>query len=303
MERTGKIIRRSIFTLLKDFHYYTTNPVIILLPFSASALLFQSGSRTKSISLVTRISFLDLNLCRLILSYVFSLPFAVSSLMMAKASIIQYLHRHDHRKPTISSIYKPLVLTYLCNTVLTIIISIATFLLLAVASNFVEKLFGLSSKSPLFVLAAGVVFYMISTNIMIIGNLALVVAGMYECTGYKAILRACLVKKCTNSMALLLALPVNLGLASIHSLFQYRVARAYHLSQRANVSMIVEGWLISNMFSLLIVLDTIACCLIIKSYVSDHFGREQEEICHNQIELVKEDNRISASLHSLDELP
>lgn len=141
-------------------------------------------------------------------------------------------------------------------------------------------------------MAAGVVLYMVLTNAMIIGNLALVVAGMDDCSGYRAIHRAWLVKQGANSMALLLALPINLGFVAIESLFQYRVIRAYHLSRRANASMIVEGWLISIMFSLLIVLDTIACCLIVKSYESDRV----------QIEIVKEDRRISGSLQSLDEL-
>ncbi|KAG8659561.1 uncharacterized protein LOC122721919 [Manihot esculenta] len=302
MERTGKIIRRSIYTLLKDFDYYTTNPIILLLPFSASVLLFQSCSQTKSIFLVARISLLDLNLCQVILSYVFNLPFALTSLMMAKASIILYLDHHNHHKRSVSSLYKPLVLTYLCNTVQTIIISTATFLLLVFASNFVENLLGLSSRNPLFVLASRVVFCMVLSDSMIIGNLAVAVAGVAECTGYKAIYRACLIKKATHSMALLLAFSINLGLAAIASLFQYRVARAYHLSGRPNVSMVVEGWLICNMFSLLIALDTIASCLIIKSYESDHFGREQEGV-RSPIEIFKEDSRSFASSQRLKALP
>ncbi|XP_002530020.2 uncharacterized protein LOC8283438 [Ricinus communis] len=284
MEKPAKIIRRSIYTLLKDFHYFTNNPVILLLPFSVSLLLFRSTSSHQSF-LVPRLRFLDFNPCQLILSYVFSLPFALSSLIIAKASIIQYLDQ----KTTISSLYRPLLLTYLCGILLTIIISIAAYVLLLVASYSAEGIFGLSSKNHVFVMALGVVFYMVLTNTMIICNLSLVVAGMDNCNSYKAIQKACLLRKCTNSIALLLAFPINLGLAAIESLFQHRIVRAYHLFGRIDVSMIVEGLLIAYMFSLLIVLDTIICCFFIKS-------------CYSQFELAKQSSPNSDSLQSLDEI-
>lgn len=311
MERAGKIIRRSIYTLLKDFDYFTTTPAILLLPFSACFLLsqslYQSSPQTRSFFHAARISFLNLNLCQLIFSYVFSLPLALTCLVIAKASIIQSLYHHQHTLSlfgsSFRSLYKSLVLTYLCNIFLIITMNMATFLVIWLASGLFKGLLGLSSNNRIFMLAAAAVLYMIFTNTMIICNLALVVAGMDDCTGCKAIRKACLLKRATNSMALLLALPINLGLASIEALFQYRIVRAYdHLLGRPSVYMVLEGLLIAYLFSLLIVLDTIACCLFIKSCASN-FGREQVEICYIQIELVREDSRISASSLGLDELP
>ncbi|KAJ4835380.1 hypothetical protein Tsubulata_010541 [Turnera subulata] len=314
MDRAGKIIRRSIFTLLKDFHYFTTTPAILLLPFSASILLsrplFQSWPPSKSFCFhaSSRLCFLDdINLPQLIFSSLFSLPLALSFLVIAKASIIQSF---NHQKPASSlfysssmSICKSMVLTYLCNMVVLITLNVSVIFLLFLASSFLEELLGLSSDNVLTLVAA--IFYMFLANTMVICNLALVMAGMGGggCGGFKAIRKACLLRKGANFVALLLAVPINLGLAAIEVLFQYRVMRSYHLLGRVDLSMVLEGLLIAYLFSLLIVLDTIACWMLIKSWESNHGrrGRGYTEMFSIQIEIVVQgDGGNSTSSQTLE---
>ncbi|KAJ6738765.1 hypothetical protein OIU74_003690 [Salix koriyanagi] len=308
MEKAAKILRRSVHTLLKDFHYFTSIPAILLLPFSSSLLLSlsfcQPSSLTQSIFQGKRISFPVLDLPQMIFILVFSLPLALSSLALAKASIIQSL---NHHKPvfslfwssSVSLCYKPLVLTCICSIILAITVNTTASLFLFEASSFFKGLLILSSINPFFDLAAGIVFYMVLTNTMVICNLALVVAGTDNSTVYKSIHKACLLRKGTNSMALVLALPVNLGLAATEALFRYRVVRAYdHVFGRFSVSMVLEGLLIAYLFSLLVVLDTISSYLFIRN-CDPHLGREGAEICV-QIKIVKDDNGTSDGSQGLE---
>lgn len=308
MEKAAKIIRRSIHTLLKDFHYFTSIPAILLLPFSSSILLslsfYQPCSLTRSIFQGRRVSLLFLDLPQMIFVLVFSLPLALSSLVLAKASIIQSL---NHHKPVfslscsspVSLCYKPLVLTCICNIILTVTITTKTLSFLFEASSFFKGLLILSSIRPFFDLAAGIVFYMVLTNTMVTCNLAFVVAGIDNCTIYKSLRKACLLRKGTDSMALLLALPINLGLVATEALFRHRVVRAYDpVFGRFSMPMILEGLLISYLFSLLVVLDTISSYLFIRN-CDPKIGREGTEICV-QIEPVKDDSGISDGSQGLE---
>lgn len=308
MEKAAKIIRRSIHTLLKDFHYFTSIPAILLLPFSSSILLslsfYQPCSLTRSIFQGKRVSLLVLDLPQMIFVLVFSLPLALSSLVLAKASIIQSLNHHKHVfslscSSPVSLCYKPLVLTCICNIILTVTITTTTLSFLFEASSFFKGLLILSSIRPFFDLAAGIVFYMVLTNTMVTCNLALVVAGIDNCTIYKSLRKACLLRKGTDSMALLLALPINLGLVATEALFRYRIVRAYDpVFGRFSMPMILEGLLIAYLFSLLVVLDTISSYLFIRN-CDPKIGREGAEICV-QIEPVKDGSGISDGSQGLE---
>ncbi|KAF9684086.1 hypothetical protein SADUNF_Sadunf04G0081300 [Salix dunnii] len=193
---------------------------------------------------------------------------------------------------------RPLALTCFCS-ILAVTVNTTALLFLFEASSFFKGLLILSSVNPFFDLAAGIVFYMVLTNTMVICNLALVVAGTDNSTIYKSIHKACLLRKGTNSMALVLALPINLGLVATEALFRYRVVRAYdHVFGRFSMSMVLEGLLIAYLFSLLVVLDTIASYFFIRN-CDPHFGRERAEICI-QIKLVKDDNGISDGSQGLE---
>ena len=315
MERTGKIIRLSIFTFLKDFQYFTTTPVLLMLPFSVSVLLSQAVFPTSPPSLFIHAHFkslfhaagfsspslldslINLNLSQTMFNYILSLPFILTSLVISKASIIQALNDHQTSLPppfpSFILLYKPLLITHLWNLIINITINMAAF-------NAI-KAFGFLSNDPIFSLVTRIVLYAILTNIVVVCNLALVVTGMGKCTGYLAIHKAFLLRRGTNSMALLLALPLSFGLAAIEALFRFRIVRAYQLNGRPSVSMALEGLFIACLYSLLIILDTIACCLLFKSCRSDFLMDEADE--YNHIEFQKQGGKHSPPmLRNLEEL-
>lgn len=269
MENTaGKIIRSSIFIFLKHFHFFTTKPLLVLLPFSASALLSQSLLKSAS----PKSTFIFINLhalsCHLshptILIHLFSLP----SLIISKASTIQALNPHK----LFSSLYWPLLLTQLCNLALIITIKMVAFLTFFLA---------LSYKSTFLLSLASIFFSGLLTNLVGIGNLAMVVAVMEaNSKGFAAIYQACwmLMERGKFSIVLVLALPANLGLGAIEALFGYRVIRVYHNSVgKISASVAFEGILIAYLYSLLLVLDTIACCLFYKSCLEDDQSDDVEK--------------------------
>ncbi|XWS30220.1 hypothetical protein CRYUN_Cryun24cG0098300 [Craigia yunnanensis] len=301
MDCTGKIIRTSIHTFLKYFHYFTTIPVLLLLPFSASVLsqsLFKNYSplsetihaQFDSIFDLAGFSFSSQIKSQTVFPFVFTLPFALSSLIIAKASIIQAL---NHHKPPLQvpffsfiSVYKPLLLTHLCSLVMIIAIKLATFSLLFISLNSLRS-FWLPYIS-LILPAVGAGFYSFFANTVVVSNLALVVAGMETCKGHVAIYKACLLRKGKNSMALLLFLPTNLGLVAIEALFRFRVIRSYRFLGEISASMALEGLLLAYLYSLLIVLDTIICCLFYKSCESISMTSGQSHRSWYDIELAQE---------------
>ncbi|XVF16680.1 hypothetical protein REPUB_Repub10bG0053100 [Reevesia pubescens] len=308
MDYTGKIIRTSIHTFLKYFHYFTTIPILLLLPFSASVLLSQSLFKYYSpLSETIHAQFgsiFDLSgfsnfysqlKSQPVFPYVFSFPFALSSFIIAKASIIQAL---NHQKPSFQapffsfvSLYKPLLLTHLCSLVLIIAINSATFSLLFISLNSLKP-FWLPYIS-IILPAFGAVFYSFFANTIVVSNLALVVAGMETCKGHVAIYKAFLLRKGKNSMALLLFLPTNLGLVSIEALFRFRVLRVHQFLGGINSSMALEGLLIAYLYSLLIVLDTIISCLFYKANCeSNSMASDQTHRNCYDIELVQEREAI-----------
>lgn len=95
-----------------------------------------------------------------------------------------------------------------------------------------------------------------------------------------------------TSIALSLALPINMALAGIEALFQFRVVKAYSDSGM-NSSMVLEGLFIAYLYSILIIIDAIAGCVFFKSCkiaytqnIVDHeAGRIKEE--DDEFALVK----------------
>lgn len=276
MEKAGAIIRLSIYTFLKDFQYFTTTAVLLMLPFSASALLSESLLPSSS----SRFSIVDAHLkslfhaagfpsswicSRTIFGYVLTLPFTLSSLIISKASVIQPLIDHKPSlRPSFSSflpLYRPLLITQFCNLILNMAINMA-------ALNTIKG-FVFFYNNPILSVVVRTVFYTVLVNMVVVCNLALVVAGMGNCSGFLALRKALLIRRGTKSMALLLALPLNCGLAAIEALFRFRVVKAYRLQGRPGPSMALEGLFICYLYSLLVVLDTIASCLLFKSFRSN----------------------------------
>lgn len=277
-------MRKSVSTFLKHFQYFTTTPVLLLLPFSSSVLISQplftsSDSRFSNSSKYFSQTLISSS------STILITAFALSSLLIAKASVIRSLNRP--KSPSFSSclpLYKPLVLTHLFNITLCTSINITRIFLLS-------RIFSPSGSfrffNPTIQTVCGLVLYAFLANIILLCNLALVVAGMENCSGYKAIHKAYLVRKGRNSTVLVSAFATNLGLASVEALFRFRLVRSQHLNERPiiSLSMSLEGILIAYLYSIIIVLDTIACYYFIKSCRSDS-SAENPNGFSNQIELV-----------------
>lgn len=291
MAKTGKIIRTSIYTFLQRYHYFTSTAALLAFPFSVSVLLSQAYVPSSSSLLLTIYSrlrnlfdaagfppssefftILSQKLSQTIFSSILTLPFTLSFLLITKAVVIQALKQNkptNFPPPLFSSVltlYKPLFLTYSCNSFLILSANATVFSVLFFAFNCLEG-FGFSSPNfLLFLSAAGAVLYsIILANALIICSLALVLSGMERCGGYMAILKACALMRGRTSTALSLALPVNMALAAVEALFQYRVVRAYHFAGKLGISMALEGIFIAYLYSIFIVLDTIVICVFFKS--------------------------------------
>ncbi|CAK9148031.1 unnamed protein product [Ilex paraguariensis] len=288
MERTRKIIRRSIYTFLQNYSYYTTTAALLALPFSASILLSQALVPSSSVlppihhrlaSLFHAAGFppssefftiLSLKLSQTITSSIVVLPFTLSLLLIAKASIIQSF---SHQKQSVQtpfsqfiSLYSHLLHTQVWNSFVILSANATCFAILFFAFNFLDG-FALSSPtSLLFLSASGAVLYsIILANALIICNMALVLSGIENCGGYISILKACVLIRGRTATALSLALPVNMALAAVEALFQYRVVRAYHHTDNLTTSMAFEGMFIAYLYSILIVLDTVIGCVFFQS--------------------------------------
>ncbi|KAG6412862.1 hypothetical protein SASPL_125554 [Salvia splendens] len=280
------IIRRSIFTFLKNYQHLTSTPTLLLLPFAVSSLLAPAlVSSSRLLPLVHNrltalflaagfppspplLNLLNLKLSQTILALLFVSPFSYSSLLLAKAAVIRALHPNNNINN--NTPFKPLLITQLCNTLFIIASNATSFFLIAIFFNCLDFL-GLSSPSSSILLSAvGVMLYsIILAHAYIICNLALVSSAVERRGGFMAIIKACLVIKGRSATALSLALPINLGLAAIEALFQYRVVKGYNqgLNQSA---ILVEGILIAYLYGLTLILDTVVGYLFWRSCKRDH---------------------------------
>lgn len=326
LEKTSKIIRRSVYTFLQNYQYFTTTAALLAFPFSATILLSQAFVSSSS-SLVPTVysrlktlfqaagfpasseffTILNLKLSQTISSAIFTIPFTFTFLLIAKASIIQALNHHKPTSPpsfsSILSIFDPLLLTYICNSFLILSANATAFCLLFFSFNFLEG-FGFSSPTSFFFLsAAGAVLYsIILANAIIICNLALILSGMERFGGYLSILKACVMIRGRALTALSLALPVNLALAGIEALFQYRIVRAYHTGETASYLMVLEGMLIAYLYSIFVVLDTVMSCIFFKSCKASSCIEKEGRYAY-RIEIAEEDRDDFLSLKVSQELP
>ncbi|XP_076915405.1 uncharacterized protein LOC143574749 [Bidens hawaiensis] len=97
--------------------------------------------------------------------------------------------------------------------------------------------------------------------------MALILSGMETKGGLISILKACVIIKRRTTTALSLALYINITLAGIEAIFQFRMASVYAYTRTSNPSpfIILEGLLIAYLYSIIITLDTITSCMFYKS--------------------------------------
>ncbi|KAF9623484.1 hypothetical protein IFM89_003100 [Coptis chinensis] len=322
MERTSTIIRRSIHIFLKNYQYFTSTATALVLPVSVAILLSQAVMPSMSPFMATIyarleslfgaagfpsssefFSLLNIKISQTIFSSIFTLPFTLSFLLFAKANIIQSLSHLN--TPTFSSvlpIFNNILCTHLCNSFIIVSANASAFFLFFLAFNSLDS-FGLSSNNfVLFLSAVGAVLYsVILANTLITCNLALVVAGMENCGGFLAILKACVLIRGRAAIALSLALPVNFGFAALEALYQFRVVTAYRLSNNLTPSVAFEGLLVAYLYAVLILVDTITTCIFYKSCKSSSLI---DECTYYKIELAdEEDNGTLTNSKILHELP
>ncbi|KAE9601937.1 hypothetical protein Lal_00041030 [Lupinus albus] len=315
---SAKILRRSIYNFLQNYHYFTSSAVFLAFPFSVSvlfsqalviapfsSLLLQIYTRLKTLfdaacfpSSSQLITILNLKVSQTITSSIFSLPFTLTFLLLAKACTIHALK--NNRKPTlppsfsinsILSLYKPLLQTYICNFFLILSANATAFCLMFLVFSCIEGL-GYSSPNCLFFMSAcgAVLFSVILANALVICNMALALSGIEGHGGYLAILKSCVLIKEKTSMALFLELPVNLALAALEALFNFRVVRTYHIVGKAWPYVALEGIFIAYLYSIFIILQTIVCCMFYKSFKTGSSWIHKEDKLLLRIEFPEEYN-------------
>ncbi|GAB4860803.1 hypothetical protein Ancab_035966 [Ancistrocladus abbreviatus] len=280
---TGKIIRRSVHTFLQHYQYFTTVSALFTLPFSVCILFSHALVSRSDLPLLPTIDarlrslfdasgfppssdffvLLNLKLSQKISISILSLPFALSFLLFAKASVIRTL---NHHKQTLPSLYSSLLLTHVCNYLLVISANATPFSLLFLGFNCLEGLNMYSPKWVLFFSALGAVLYsLFLANALVIGNLASIISGVEKTGGFMAIFKACDLIRGRTSTALALAVPLNIGLAAIEGLFHYRIVRPYYHAERPLSVIAFEGIFIAYLYSILVVLDVITSSIFYRS--------------------------------------
>ncbi|KAK4395932.1 hypothetical protein Sango_1747500 [Sesamum angolense] len=169
MGKASRIMRKSVFTFLQNFQFFTSAPSLLAVPFAVSALLSQplvsSSSlfplvhgRLRSVFLAAGFPpsselfvILNLKLSQTVLSFLVVFPFTLSFLLLAKASVIRALeHQKTPQRRAFYSwimIFNPLFITQLCNSLFILSVNATCFCLLVISFNLFDVL-GLSSHGP-----------------------------------------------------------------------------------------------------------------------------------------------------------
>ncbi|XP_072951683.1 uncharacterized protein [Typha angustifolia] len=283
------IIRCSMRSFFQSYHSFTSIAALLVFPVSASVLLSQALTPSSSVlhtissslGLLFRaanfpasdfFSLVNVKLSETIFTSICTLPFTLTFLLLAKASIIHIFRECRHSRvapPRLSEflpLYRPLLLTHLFNNFLILSTNAVIFSLLFLAFNAVDTLHLSSSNSLAAVCTVGALFYcVVIADTMVVCNMAVVVSAMEDCSGYRAVLKASVLMKGQFATALALALPTNLGMAAVEALFRFRVTNPYRLSGKIDPSAIWEVFSIVYIYSLFIVLEVIVSCIFYKA--------------------------------------
>ncbi|CAH9095780.1 unnamed protein product [Cuscuta epithymum] len=289
-----KILRRSVFTFLQNYQYFTTTAAFLAFPFAASLLLLRSSFLIPAASsssfrrlIHARIhslfhaagfppsSILQAKISQTISISVLSIPSTLSSFLFCKAAVILALEDQERPKnpPFFSffKIYGPLVHTQISNSLLTLSVNATCFGFMFIAFTLADGL-GLSYCFPWFIpfLSAigALVFSIAVACTFIICNLTLITTGVDKNNGgfIEAVKKAssCVVMvKGRTGTVLSLAMFINVVLGAVEALFQYRIVmRAYHHEDEETIwnfpaAVGMEGMLIAYLYALVHVLDTI----------------------------------------------
>ncbi|KAK1269970.1 hypothetical protein QJS04_geneDACA006880 [Acorus gramineus] len=293
MVRASKIIRKSIQNFLNNYHSYASIAALLVFPVSASILLSQAALNPATSPVLQTVharirslfdaagfppslqfaSLLNLKLAQTACAYLLTLPFTLTFLIAAKATVIQILHRNLSAPPRLNSLlpttFLSVLSTHLCASLFVLSANATAFSLMFITTNALDVVGLSASHAALLCLSAAsaIVYSVILANTLVACNLASVVAGMEDCGGPTAVLKACVLIRGRTATALTLALPANLGMAVVEGLFQYRIVRVYHGG--INLSIVWEAVTIAYIYSLLVIFDVVTCCIFYKSCISD----------------------------------
>ncbi|KAL3617952.1 hypothetical protein CASFOL_038273 [Castilleja foliolosa] len=279
---TAKILRKSIFSFLRNYQYYTFTPTLVAFPYAVSYLLTQSlvsssdlfplvHARLRSVFLSAGFSlspqifeFLILKLSQTILTFLLVSPLTFSSLLLSRASVIV-----RNRNPTFlfrAPLFNPLLITQLCSTLVMLAANATCFVFFALCFNFLDIL-GLSSSRGYMLFLSALIYSVVIANTYVICNLASIMSVMENRGGFILILKACFMMKGKTTTALSLAVIMNTGLAAVEALFEYRVVRAYNrrdLDSNSGFLVSMEGGFIAMLYALFLVLDAVVGCTFLE---------------------------------------
>ncbi|KAL9227333.1 hypothetical protein vseg_003031 [Gypsophila vaccaria] len=295
MARATKMIRKSIHTFLQNYQYLTSVATFIALPFSISLLISQAlvpRSQTLLPTIYSRVeslfnaagfpqpsvffSIVAHKLSQTVSTWVLTLPFALSFLLLAKASVIHLLTK----TLKLTFVYNALLTTHICNSIVVLSVNATCFSVFFLAFNFLEGLqLNSSTRVLLLTVVCGVVYSYVLANTLVICNLALIETRTSP--GFLAILQSCVTIKGKTSTAMALAVPINLGLAGLEALFHYRIIKPQeHIIQTDTQLWLVafEGVFIAYLYSVLLVLEVIMTCYFYQDCINDSTRHEYYDL-------------------------
>lgn len=295
----AKIMRKSVNTFLCSYQTFTSIAGLFVFPASLSILLSQAflscsppilhriiyghlwflfrAARFPDVGLS---SWLSLKLAQTIFSFIFTLPFTLTLLLLAKVLIFRTINGQpcgrrrlfSPQLPSYRRSYRSALLTHLFSSSVMVVLNAVVFSALCLLFSLGE-IAGLTSNTwAMLLTVTGLMLSAVAIgNAIAVCKLSIVVSATEGCSGWEALVKACVLAKGREETALALAMSADLGMALVETLFQYKVVRPYlDGGGKVNGEMVWEAYLIAYVHSLLLILDTITSCLF---YNHCKFGR------------------------------
>ncbi|WOL00577.1 hypothetical protein Cni_G09290 [Canna indica] len=259
MGKVIRTIRSSFHAFFKSYQAFASIAALLLFPVSAAILLSQSTNLSSSPvlqAISSRLAYLfeaaglppsrfftllNFKISQTIFTFVSTLPFTSTLLVIAKATVSKIIHGIPCRNAILASLF--------------------------LVFNALDILHVSSNNSVILALSSGgvILYSFVLANAMVTCNLSIIISAVDGIGGYLPILKALVLVRGRTATAMTLGLPASLGLAAIEALFQYRVIKPYRRSARFHPSVIWEAFLIIYMYSFVVVFDTIITCIFLKS--------------------------------------
>uniref|UniRef100_A0A8I7B8I5 Uncharacterized protein n=1 Tax=Hordeum vulgare subsp. vulgare TaxID=112509 RepID=A0A8I7B8I5_HORVV len=305
MGSATKIMRTALHAFFSHYHPAASAAALLALPFSAAALL--SRSPAASLLLLPTLSrrlrrvlvaagfppasqllfLLNHKLSQSVLSFLATLPFSLSFLLLAKACAVRAMQspspprKQRHHELSLPAscwcwcyCYPAMARTQLANFAALLLANAAVFAALLAAFNAAEALLlGSDGRAVLALSAVGVIVYSVAlANAAAVCNLATVVAAAEGRGGCRAVLKALLLVRGDAATAVAVALPASLATTAVEGLFQLRVMKPYIVDGRISSAMVCEGLLIAYIHSVICVLDTVITFMVYQTCKATHYS-------------------------------